>query len=984
MFGRLPTWLVLLCATQVWAQEKEPVVLVWGEHLAAQNAREAPGTRNYLDNIARALDAVGVRYAKAKDSDLPAGALAGHKFAIFPYNSGLTEEEHAAIRRFVEEGGKLWVSFSQDKVLDELVGVTVTGGGGSAKGGGFEGMVFSPTAPRGMPQKVTNGSWQSHRIQPAEGTQVIATWTDADGAQTDIPALTLSANGCYHTHVMLGDDFGPKGRMFLALIGHFFPELWQAAVQAALPSMTQVYGYDSVDALGAALEAARREGRDIAAAQARFDQAARLRGEAQKLFDAGDYPEALQAAEQANAALRSSTYPLARTREGEMRAVWMSGRATDWDAVMQELSAGGLNAVFPNFCDAGGAQYESDVVPPARGYSGNQLQACLEAAAKYGIEVHPWRVNWRLSSATPERVEQFRAEGRLAQTLGGEQSEWLCPSDERNFKMEVDAMVEMATRYPVTGVHFDYIRYDGPDYCYCDKCRVNFERDARVQVANWPKDALKDGPHYERFQDWRREQITRVVREVHRRAHEARPEIVVSAAVFSNWPSSRTSIGQDAAAWAREGIIDLLLPMTYTNSNESLAKLTDQHVVLNKGHALIAEGIGAFSSHSQFSGPDQLIQQIETARQHGADGFCIFVYGASLRQGYLPALAEGSTKEKTYTIPVLRPRVVFSLNGDSEGEWVVNPGEPARIEANVQLVEGVQGAKVPTAARFEWLLQGIDGRPVPSGAAGSGAISQGGRSTLSTQLQLPPGAYRAAVKGEMTLGDGTGQPFICRSRPFTVLDEAQAALRAGRLPAPESSGDKPRVGVLVGGYGGKGIVAALEGVEGIELQQVAEVTPEVARSCRVLVITQNRSGVGDEAMAKALHNWIEAGGAILSTHDAVGYRSHPAIAPEIAIGVDHTKSDTVRIADPGIAPPGLTDGLLKHAFYDHVILKAGDKARVLATDEAGKPVVVSGTLGKGRYCASGIAFGLNAETEDQKPGEQESYVLRELVQWLVE
>jgi len=984
MCGRLSLVLVLAWVTQVWGQDKEPVVLVWGEHLAAANAREAPGTRNYLDNIARSLDAVGVKYAKAKDSDLPGGALEGHKFAIFPYNSGLTEEEHAAIRRFVDQGGKLWVSFTQDKVLGELVGVTVTGGGGSAKGGGFESMVFSPPAPRGMPEKVTNSSWQSHRVKPAEGTQVIATWTDADGAQTDIPALTLNANGCYHTHVVLGDDFGPKGRMLLALIGHFFPELWQAAVQAALPSMTQVYGYDSVEAVGAAIEAARRDGRDVTAAQQRFEQSGQLREQAQKSFDAGEYPEALQAAEQANAALRSSTYPLAPTREGELRAVWMSGRSTDWDLVMQELSAGGLNAVFPNFCDAGGAQYESDVIPPARGYSGNQLQACLEAAARYGIEVHPWRVNWRLSSATPERSEQFRAEGRLAQTLTGEQSEWLCPSDERNFKMEVDAMVEMATRYPVTGIHFDYIRYDGPSYCYCDKCHRNFERDAQVQVEDWPKDVLKEGPHYERFQDWRREQITRVVREVHLRAHEARPEIVVSAAVFSNWPSSRTSIGQDAAAWAEEGIIDLLMPMTYTNSNESLAKLTDQHVALNKGHALIAEGIGAFSSHSQFSGPDQLIEQIETARQHGADGFCIFVYGSSLRQGYLPALAEGSTKEKTYTIPVLRPRAAFTLNGDSEGEWVVNPGESVGMGVDVELVSGVQGEKVPQTARYEWSLQGIDGRPVSSDAAGSGSISQGGKSALSSRLQLQPGAYRMAIRGEMALQDGTTQPFICRSRPFTVLTEAQASLRAGKLPAPEPTNGKPRVGVLVGGYGGKGMLQALEGVEGIELQQVSEVTPEVARRCRALIITQNRSGVGDEALAKALHNWVEAGGAILTTHDAVGYRSHPAIAPEIATGVDHTKSDTVRIVEPDMTPPGLTDGLLKHAFYDHVLLKAGEKAEVLATDAAGKPVIVSGILGKGRYCASGIAFGLNAETEDQRPGEPESYVLRKIVEWLVQ
>jgi len=125
---RLFVPVLLLCAMQVFAQDKEPVVLVWGEHLAAANAREAPGTRSYLDNIARALDAVGIKYARAKDSDLPGGALEGRKFAIFPYNSNLTAEERAAIRKFVAGGGKLWASLTNDPVLDELLRRGATGG----------------------------------------------------------------------------------------------------------------------------------------------------------------------------------------------------------------------------------------------------------------------------------------------------------------------------------------------------------------------------------------------------------------------------------------------------------------------------------------------------------------------------------------------------------------------------------------------------------------------------------------------------------------------------------------------------------------------------------------------------------------------------------------------------------------------------------------------------------------------------------------
>jgi hypothetical protein len=189
--------------------------------------------------------------------------------------------------------------------------------------------------------------------------------------------------------------------------------------------------------------------------------------------------------------------------------------------------------------------------------------------------------------------------------------------------------------------------------------------------------------------------------------------------------------------------------------------------------------------------------------------------------------------------------------------------------------------------------------------------------------------------------------------------------------------------VLVGGYGGQGVLEALTGMDGIEVEKIAEVTPEAARRCQALVITQNRSGVGDETVARALHGWIEAGGAVLTTHDAVGYRTHPAIAPEIAVGVDHIRSSTMRTTDSGVLPTGLRDKALVHGFYDHVLLKAGEKAQVLASDEVGRPVVVAGMIGRGRYVASGIAFGLNADTQEQAPGEQETALLRAIVGWLV-
>ena len=973
--------LLLGIAVPTFARERAPVVLVWGEYLAAANAGEARGTRSYMENITKALDAVGLAYDETKDSEVEKGALKGHKFAIFPYNSHLTDAEREQIRRFVAGGGKIWASFTRDPVLNELLGVKLGSTPAPKYAGYYTFMTFNEQAPAGMPDTVANRSWYSHQITPLPGTQVIANWTDSESKDTAMPAITMNDNGCYHGHVMLGGDIPEKGQMFLALVGHFFPELWKVAVEKTIAGIGDIHGFASWNAIGEAIKQAKAQGRDVAVAEGRFAAAQRAGAAARELLKRGKYSEALAQANAAKQALRSATYALALSRDGELRAVWIGGGVDDWEAVMQDLAGAGFNAVFPHLCDAGGANYESDVLPRSKNYERDQLAACIQAARKHNVEVHPWRVNWRVGRGTEERKAELRKADRMSGSRDGAGGDWLCPSDQRNFELEVAAMVEMAEKYPVQGIHFDYIRYANSNFCYCEKCHGNFERDAKVKVGNWPEDVLVGGLHHEVFQDWRREQITRVVRETYKRAHALRPDIVVSAAVFCNWPSSRVGIGQDAAAWAEEGIVDLLMPMTYTDSNERLAKLTEQHLALTRGRAILAEGIGAFSSHSQFAGPDQLVQQIETARGRGADGFCIFSYGAAFKGGgFLPALAEGCTGPRTFT-PMLRPPATFKLNNDDEGGWTFGPGGKQAIEATVQ---GGGPWPAPVASLdATLLLQGLDGRDIrPIGEKQT--LTRGRRGTWAVELSLEPGAYRLAIVGQVKLDDDSTRPYICRSRPVRILRADQQAVREGKLPPPRRATGKPRVGVLVDGYGGRGMLEALRKVHRIEAEPVSGISVDAARRCQVLVVTQARAGISvDKTLARALRNWISAGGAVLATHDAVGYRGHAPIAPEVCEGgVCHEKATTVVRADSPLVPEQSRGATFDHAFSDHIVLRPGDRGQMVVTDGSGKPVIVVGQLGKGRFVASGIAFGLNADTREEEPAEDEARLLRELLLWL--
>ena len=136
----------------------------------------------------------------------------------------------------------------------------------------------------------------------------------------------------------------------------------------------------------------------------------------------------------------------------------------------------------------------------------------MAACKKYGLEVHVWKVNHNLSTAPRDFVSKLRQAHRLQVSNSGQTMNWLCPSHPDNFKLEVDSMLEVAQKYDVDGLHFDYIRYPDSNYCYCDGCRQRFEAE-HGKVAHWPSDCYS-GERKAEYRTWRCEQITRLVEAV--------------------------------------------------------------------------------------------------------------------------------------------------------------------------------------------------------------------------------------------------------------------------------------------------------------------------------------------------------------------------------------------------------------------------------------------------------------------------------------
>jgi uncharacterized lipoprotein YddW (UPF0748 family) len=351
-------------------------------------------------------------------------------------------------------------------------------------------------------------------------------------------------------------------------------------------------------------------------------------------------------------AVRDAFFRAQPSKPGEFRAAWIhSGYGVEdwgWDKTVGVLKSNGFNAILPNLLWAGLAHYPSKILPvsPKVAEQGDQIAECLKARRKHGIELHVWKVNHYLLHAPHEFVAKLRADGRLQRNDRGDELDWLCPSHPANFALERDSMLEVARNYDVDGLHFDYIRYPGRKACFCAGCRERFQQATGLKLTILPGDVL-NGEHAERYGEWRRTQITRLVKAVSDEAHRLKPKLKVSAAVYGGWENARKNIGQDAKAWVDAGYLDFVCPMNYEPVDATFDELVCKQVSAVNHKTPLYIGIGAY----KLSGPEQLVRQIQRSRELGADGFVLFQLNEKLATETLPLLRLGTTADRSPAKP---------------------------------------------------------------------------------------------------------------------------------------------------------------------------------------------------------------------------------------------------------------------------------------------------------------------------------------------
>jgi len=346
--------------------------------------------------------------------------------------------------------------------------------------------------------------------------------------------------------------------------------------------------------------------------------------------------------------------------QGEMRGIWVTrwdySSAADVTEIIQEISEWGFNAVFFQVRGTADAYYHSNIEPWSKDLSGtlgqdpgwDPLAVAIDEAHARELELHAWINTFPAWSGTtpvpasdPPHVLYAHPEWRVVDSSGQPQAfnnsyTFLSPGIPGVQDHIVAVVVDIAKNYPVDGIHFDYIRYPGPQYSHDSWTLEAFDK-AKEDIP---------GLIWGNFQ---RDLLSSLVAKAYGAIVTTAPSIKVTSAVWGIYKDEfkwgGTSQGyydyyQDSHAWVASGSMDAICPMIYWPLTDPKGGWTDFATLAD--HHLAGAGsrhvyLGMKSDQPAF---EEIEAEINYVREMPAPGFVMFAYSTVLSKGYGPLLKQ--------------------------------------------------------------------------------------------------------------------------------------------------------------------------------------------------------------------------------------------------------------------------------------------------------------------------------------------------------
>lgn len=341
----------------------------------------------------------------------------------------------------------------------------------------------------------------------------------------------------------------------------------------------------------------------------------------------------------------------------EVRALWIVRDSLKTrqsiQAVLESMRRNNFNTALVQVRGRGDAYYRSDIVPPASGIEPglDPLSEFIRLARLQGITVHAWvnvflgadsgtwrtaprshiiytHRDWFLKDKTGRSMLTYLPfELRAAEAEGA----FLDPAQKAVREYNVQVISELLKRYPVAGLHLDYIRYPFS--------RNGTNRDFGLDTAK--KAAGLASADADTMRTLRMQYVTQMVAEIRAEMRKSFPDRILSAAVWPNRVKVEEHVFQAWPEWLHKNLLDYAFLMAYYDNSETYDSRIEQFFDPAINSRMII-GVGIYRNPK----PEVTLHQLRSARAMGAAGVCYFQANWFLSK-------DSQTKEKRYLLPAI-------------------------------------------------------------------------------------------------------------------------------------------------------------------------------------------------------------------------------------------------------------------------------------------------------------------------------------------
>jgi uncharacterized lipoprotein YddW (UPF0748 family) len=375
------------------------------------------------------------------------------------------------------------------------------------------------------------------------------------------------------------------------------------------------------------------------------------------------------------------------TDRPEARALWVTRFDYDSEAkiarIMETAARAHFNIIYFQARASADAYYRSNIEPCAALLCGklggtptyDPLEAAVREGHRRGLQVHAYlnaltgraagiegqcKTMPEPDSGNPRHIlldhpnwVMSDRNGRLLPCPNSEEYVWLSPSFPEVRTQLARVAADIARRYDVDGIHLDRIRFPGNAWSWDSAARAEFGKNPDAYPTEWKA--------------YRTSLVSKMVKETYDSINAVRPNLVLSAAVWGiyydkwHWKTlaGKTDLMQDSRAWAKDGFIDVLVPMTYSRIKAHCARIDwgcmlEEHLQGGERETGRQMYIGIDAS----KGAREIVNQIRLARKHGVTGMAIFSFTDADNSRVWPLLESG-----VFARPATVPQMPWKQTG---------------------------------------------------------------------------------------------------------------------------------------------------------------------------------------------------------------------------------------------------------------------------------------------------------------------------------